>query len=102
MEQSPPLYAFAEKDVRGLGNQLHLRTSAARQKQLPVLCADYRSIPRRKLIRPGVVAELARLDPEGQKRLAADLEAVFRANNSSTNGGTAHEAEYLEVHARRR
>jgi ubiquinone/menaquinone biosynthesis C-methylase UbiE len=43
-----------------------------------------------------------RLDPESQQRLAWDLEQVFAALNASTTGGTKEDAEFLEVHARKR
>lgn len=44
----------------------------------------------------------ARLDPENQQQLAADMEQIFAAANDHPNGGTAHFSEYLEVHGRRK
>jgi len=44
----------------------------------------------------------ARLDPENQQRLAADMESVFAKANDHPSGGMSHAAEYLEVHGRRR
>ena len=44
----------------------------------------------------------ARLDPEAQKSLAADLEHIFQDANQDPSGGTQHDAEYLEVHARKK
>lgn len=43
----------------------------------------------------------ARLDPEAQQKLAADMEQVFANANEDKSGGTQHDAEYLEVHARK-
>jgi ubiquinone/menaquinone biosynthesis C-methylase UbiE len=44
----------------------------------------------------------ARLDPEAQQHLAADIEQVFANANYSREGGTEHDSEYLEVHARKK
>ena len=41
-----------------------------------------------------------RLDPDTQKRLAADMEQVFHSVNQHPNGGTTHDSEFLEVRAR--
>ena len=43
----------------------------------------------------------AALDPDAQKALRADLEAVFSAYNRATDGTTSLESEYLEVIATR-
>ena len=43
-----------------------------------------------------------RLDPEAQKHFLHDMEQVYTQANRSTNGGTEHDAEYLEVHGRKR
>ena len=43
----------------------------------------------------------ARLDAEKQAVLRSDLEALWREHNQATDGGTAIEAEYLEVVATR-
>jgi hypothetical protein len=41
----------------------------------------------------------SRLDAEGQRQLAAELESLFREHNQDADGGTAVDAEYLEVRA---
>ena len=45
---------------------------------------------------------LARLDPETQARFKAEMTGIYTAVNRHPNGGTEHDAEYLEVHARKR
>ncbi len=40
-----------------------------------------------------------RMDADGQARLSAELESLWAQHNQDSNGGTAVEAEYLEVHA---
>jgi ubiquinone/menaquinone biosynthesis C-methylase UbiE len=42
-----------------------------------------------------------RLDAEGQARLTAELESLWKDHNTDPNGGTTVDAEYLEVHATR-
>jgi SAM-dependent methyltransferase len=44
---------------------------------------------------------LARLDPEAQKGFLAEMEQVYAHANHNKTGGTEHDAEYLEVHARK-
>ncbi len=44
----------------------------------------------------------ARLDPENQQKLAADMEAIFASANDHSNGGMSHNSEYLEVQGRKR
>ena len=41
----------------------------------------------------------SRLDADGQKRLAAVLQSLWREHNQATDGTTEVEAEYLEVKA---
>lgn len=43
----------------------------------------------------------SRLDAEGQAKLAAELEALWTAHNTATDGTTAVEGEYLDVRAYR-
>lgn len=43
----------------------------------------------------------SRLDPETLKHFKADMEQVYTHNNRNTHGGTEHEAEFLEVRARK-
>jgi len=43
----------------------------------------------------------AKLDEKGQAELASQLESLWTKHNTSTNGETRIEAEYLEVHATR-
>ena len=43
----------------------------------------------------------ARLDPEAQKDFVTDMEKVFVQSNQNKNGGLTHDAEFLEVHARK-
>ena len=40
-----------------------------------------------------------RLDADGQARLASELVSLWKEHNQDSNGGTAVDAEYLEVHA---
>jgi len=39
----------------------------------------------------------ARLDADGQARLASELESLWKEHNQDPNGGTTVDAEYLEV-----
>ena len=45
---------------------------------------------------------LARLDPESQVHFKAEMTKIFESVNRHPNGGTEHDAEYLEVYARKR
>jgi ubiquinone/menaquinone biosynthesis C-methylase UbiE len=84
------------------GNDVEVHTSKQKER------ADYEELSPAQVVQffrtyfGPTKASFERLDPSQHAAYTADLERVFTNANEKRNGGTAHEAEYLEVHGRKK